>query len=352
MVRSVIDLSANENPLGPSPRVGRAIVAALSGVHRYPDKDGRAVTAALARQHGVDASWIALGNGSCEVLELAVRAHLEQGDEAILSRPGFPPYDAAIERARGRAVAVPLRCDVHDLPAMLERVGQRTRLVILGNPHNPTGTVVARAALERFLDRLPEAVTVILDEAYAEYAGGEDFADAVGFARQGRRVLATRSLSKAYGLAGLRIGYAVGAATTVQRIHALRQHYNVNALAQAAAVAAIDDREHLRRCVAHNAVARQALRTEIGRMGLDCVDSSANFILVRSGCSAALCRQLEQRGVRVRDTTRFGLPGALRVSVGSDDDNRRLIAALRAILRETGELQAISGRPVESPGAI
>ena len=351
----MIDLSANENPLGPCPRVARAIVAALPALHRYPDKDGRAVTAALARRLGVDASWIVLGNGSCEVLELAVRAHLAPGDEAILSRPGFAPYHAAIARSRGCEVALPLRRDRHDLAAMLDRVGDRTRLVILGNPHNPTGTVVARAEIERFLDRLPEAVTVILDEAYVDYAGGEDFADAVAFVREGRAVLATRSLSKAYGLAGLRFGYGVGAASTVRAIHALRQHYNVNALAQVAAVAALDDPEHLRRSVEHNTAARRSLHRDIGRLGLACVESRANFILVRVRDGAALCRRLEQRGLRVKDMTGFGLPDAIRVSVGSDEDNRSFIAALGVILGQSdasGERRMSAERLAELPNSI
>ncbi|MFH1044675.1 MAG: histidinol-phosphate transaminase [Pseudomonadota bacterium] len=332
--RSVIDLSANENPLGPSPKVANAIMASLDRLHRYPDKDGSKLRAALASKLGVAPRQIVLGNGSCEIIELAARACLAPGDEAIIAVPSFLPYQSAVERAHGRKVLVRLRNHHHDLNAMLERVNSRTRLVIIGNPNNPTGTTVGGSALAWFLDRLPEEVLVVLDEAYFEYVQREDFPASLEYVNQERPVLVLRSLSKAYGLAGLRIGYAVAPAHVVRRADAMRQHFNTNALAQVAAIAALEDEAHLRRSVAHCTAAKSYMYRALDTLGFDHVRSEANFLLLRVGGGEDVRRLLEQRGILVKGMTAFGLPEYIRVSAGLAEDNEYFIDALRRIFRE------------------
>lgn len=329
----MIDLSANENPLGPSPRVADAIAAGLRRLHRYPDKDGSELKGLLAHKFGVEAGQIALGNGSCEIIDLAARAYLALGCEAILADPSFLPYQSAVERARSRKVMVPLRDHHHDFEAMLDHLNSRTRLIIIGNPNNPTGTTADRRALEQFLDRIPDHVLMFLDEAYFEYVQREDFPAALDYVAQGRSVLVSRSLSKAYGLAGLRLGYAIAPVRVTRQIEAMRQHYNVNSLAQVAAGAALKDEWHLRRCIAHNSAARSYLQREIAALGLECPRSEANFLLVRVGNGEEARRLLEQRGIVVKGMSGFGLPEHIRVSVGRDEDNEYFIEALRAICR-------------------
>lgn len=332
--RSVIDLSANENPLGPSPRVANAITASLDRLHRYPSKDGTELKAVLAGKLGIGPQQIVLGNGSCEIIDLVAHAYLAPGDEAIMAVPSFLPYQSAVERARGRKLQVPLRNHHHDLDAMLERVSARTRLIIIGNPNNPTGTAVGRLALDRFLDRVPDSVLVVLDEAYFEYVRQVDFPASLEYVAQGRSMLVLRSLSKAYGLAGVRIGYGVAPAHVAQRVDSMRQHFNTNALAQVAAIAALGDEAHMRRSVAHAVSEKSRLYRSLDALGVDYVPSEANFLLLRVGDGEAVRRLLEQRGILVKEMAVFGMPEYIRVSVGLSEDNEYFIEALCAIHRE------------------
>ncbi len=329
---AIADLSANENPRGPSPEAVQAIIGAAGMVHRYPDGQGMALQAALAQTLGVTTDNIVLGNGSSEIIEMTARAFLGDGGEAIIGWPSFPAYRAAAGRAGGEAVLVPLSGHAYDLDAMAERAGGRTRLVILGNPNNPTGLAIGRATLDRFLDRLPPDVTVCLDEAYAEYVSQPDFPNSLDDLAAGRPLVVMRTLSKAYGLAGLRIGYAIAPEPLARRIDSQRQRFNTSRIAQAAAIAALGDADHLAATIALNSSGRDWLAARLSALGLHCPPSEANFLMVKVGDGARVYQRLKDAGVLVKPLDGVGLPEYIRVSVGSPDDNARFIEALQAVL--------------------
>lgn len=332
-----IDLSANENPLGPSPRALEAIHAAAANCHRYPDRNARALRAALAQRWLCQPEQIVLGNGSCELLDLAARAFLAPGDEAIIAVPSFMPYRSAVRKAHGRAVTVPLRDFEHDLEAMAARVTEKTRLVFLGNPNNPTGSGIDGAALVHFLDALPPHVVVVLDEAYREYASDArngEAADSTLLVAAGRRVVVVRTFSKIYGLAGLRIGYAIASAELTQTMEALRPHYNTSSVAQAAALAALGDEAHVTASRTLATAGRAQLTRGCAALGLPVVPSAANFLLVRVGAAPAVAGALAGRGILVKSGEPFGLPDYLRVTVGLASENYRFLAELATVLTE------------------
>lgn len=336
----IIDLSANENPYSPSPDAIRALIDKAATANRYPDRDGVALKTALAVNLGIARDHIVLGNGSCEILDLVARARLEPGDEAVLGWPSFPTYRSVVTRAGASVVLVPLAAHAYNLDAMAERVGARTKLAIVANPNNPTGLTIGQAALDRFLDRVPARVVVVVDEAYREYVRRPDFPDSLAYVAAGRQVVVVRSLSKAYGLAGLRIGYAVAPPALARRIDAGRQHFNTNSLAQAAAVAALADADHLAQCVAANAAALSWLEAELSALGLFHLPSEANFLLVQVGNGLEMQARLKDRGVLVKELDAVGLPDCIRVSVGRPDENERFIRALSAVLAGAGTAPA------------
>lgn len=327
----LVDLSANENPLGPSPRVVEALARHLGSINRYPDDEGTELKTALAAKLGVEPEHIILGNGASQILDFAAHAALREGDEAILATPSFFSYRSVVERCHGTKVMVPLVHHHHDLEAMAERLTGRTKLVILGNPNNPTGTAIGRDELERFMSRVPAQVLVVLDEAYYEYVRRDDFPSSLGYVARGRRVVVTRSMSKAYGLAGLRIGYGVASAPVIEALASARPRYNTNRLAQVAALAALSDEEHLRRSVACNAEGLAYLCEQLQALEYFFVPSEANFLLVQVGDGHQVCRFLRESGVLVQPLDRYGLPAFVRVSVGLPDGNERFITGLRKL---------------------
>jgi histidinol-phosphate aminotransferase len=332
---ALVDLSANENPLGPSPAALGGVQAALAGLHRYPDRTCARLKSALAARLGVGPQQIAIGNGSCEVLDLAVRSLIAPGERVVLGNPGFPAYRGAVRRAGAQAVLVPARDYRDDLDAMLAQVDAATRLVVLGNPGNPTGTVIDGARLIGFLRRLPPGVTLLLDEAYRDFVEALDYPDAVELQRDGWPVVALRSFSKVEGLAGLRVGYAVAAPSFIARLDAEHQQFNTNSLAQAAARAALGDRAHVRATVELNRRGRLELVAGLRARGLDPVPSQANFVLVPVGEGAArLVRRLAEQGVLVKDLERYGLNDHIRVSTGRPEDHARFFAALDTVIAE------------------
>ncbi len=334
---AVLDLSANENPFGPSPRALAAIADAAAHAHRYPDKEGAALKEALARRLRVHVEQIFLGNGSCEVLEAIARATLRPGDRALVVEPSFPAYRSIIARTGATAVAAPLERE-EDPAALATRVCERTRLVILANPNNPTGATFGSAAWERFIADVPPDVVVAVDEAYAEYVLRPDFPRVLEDVAAGRPVVVVRSFSKAYGLAGLRLGYGVAAAPLRRRVGDQLQQFNTSRLAQAAALAALSDEDHLARCVAMNAAGRRFLRAQLFALGLPVPPSEANFLLVRGPHASGVCRGLRERGVLVKPLDGYGMPEAFRVSIGRPEDNDRFVDALSGVLalhRET-----------------
>lgn len=331
-----IDLSANENPWGPSPAVVGEIINMVETVNRYPDGSGGALKKALARALGVEPKTIVLGNGSSEILEMTARAVLDPEDEAIIGWPSFPAYRQAVGKAGGKTVLAPLVDYAYDLDAMAERISARTRVIILGNPNNPTGKAIGREALGRFLERLPSDVTVLLDEAYCDYADRSNFPNSVDYLARGYPMVVARTFSKAYGLAGLRIGYALASEPLAQRIDAQRQRFNTNSLAQTAAIAALGDRDHLARTIVLNAEGRTWLLSRLAEFGLFCVHSETNFLMVEVGDGADVVEKLEKAGVRVKGLHALGLPNFIRVSIGYPTENARFVNALGGVLSLSG----------------
>lgn len=325
-----VDLSGNENPLGPSPLALAALHRVTHLVQRYPDKEGRALRERLGQRCGVGAAQIVLGNGASELIDLAARAWLQPGDEMLLPQPAFPSYRAAALRAGAKLVSLTMPAGHCDIDAMIERITPATRLVVVVSPHNPCGSIVAGTDLARLAAALPPQACLLLDEAYREFAQADALPDLLPLLAGAPRLLVIRSLSKAYGLAGLRIGYGLAQPALADQLNALRQPFNTSSLAQTAALAALDDDAFLTRSVDHNVAGRDCLQRGLAALGVEFTPSQANFVLFQAGANGV--EALAARGVLVKCMARFGLPGFARVSVGRAADNARFLAALADIL--------------------
>jgi histidinol-phosphate aminotransferase len=332
----LIKLSANENPLGASPRAKEAILNALETIHRYPDGACTILRDALSDFYGLPPDHFAFGNGSDELIHLFGVAYLEPGDGLMMGQPSFVRYEASAQLNRATLQAIPLTPDFrHDLEAMANAITERTKLVYIANPNNPTGTIVSRAELERFLERAPDHVLVILDEAYFEYADHPDYPNGLDYVRAGRNVVVFRTFSKAYGLAGLRIGYAMGNPEFLDPIERVREPFNVNTLAQVAAAAALRDQAHVAHTRALNREGLNLFSAACERLGLRYVPSYANFLLIEiSERCAQVHQQLLERGILTRTGEVFGMPTYLRVNTGTPEQNARFVEALTDALRE------------------
>jgi len=338
MIHNPIKLASNENPLPPSDRVQKAIIAALSSLDRYPDGSGFYLRQALAKKHGVMPDQVVLGNGSNELIELLVRSFLRPGDEAVVPHPSFVVYPMIVQAAGGVRVMVMLKDFRLDLDAMARAITPMTKIVFVANPNNPTATIVTRDEVEHFMSRVPERTIVVFDEAYIEFAMGSDFPDTLSYVKQGKKLVVLRTFSKAASLAGLRVGYGIADADAIALMNRIRQPFNVNSLGQVAALAALDDEAHILECVRMIEAGRHFLYDEFKRIGLQYVPSRANFILVDVGRNAAdIYQKLLHQGVIVRPMTPFGLETALRITVGTPEENRKLVKALRVVLGKTSE---------------
>ncbi len=324
----IIKLASNENPLGMGARARQAAQAALTDVARYPDGNGFALKSALSRRFRVGLEGIVLGNGSNDVLEMAARAFLAPDTEAVYSQHAFAVYPLATQAAGARGIEVPARAFAHDLDAMAAAVTASTRVVFIANPNNPTGTLLAADALQAFIAKLPVDVLVVLDEAYNEYLPSQAQYDAVAWLRHYPNLLISRTFSKAYGLAGLRVGYGLAQPEVADLLNRVRQPFNVSGVALAAAEAALDDDDFVALSFEFNRRGLTQLMAGFERLGLDYISSFANFICVRVGDAAAVNRSLLRQGVIVRPVANYGLPEHLRVSVGLESENQRFLAAL------------------------
>jgi histidinol-phosphate aminotransferase len=332
-IHDAIKLASNENPLPPSERVQKALAAALADLNRYPDGSGFYLRQALAKKHGLTPDHVVLGNGSNELIELLVRAFLRPGDEAVVPHPSFVVYPMIVQAAGGIRVMVMLKDYKLDLEAMARAITPMTKLVFIANPNNPTATMVTADEVEAFMHKVPERTIVVFDEAYVEFALGPDFPDSLAYVKQGRKVVVLRTFSKAASLAGLRVGYGIADPDAISLMNRIRQPFNVNSLAQAAALAALEDESHILECVRMIEAGRHYLYDEFKALGLKYVPARANFILVDVGRSAAdIYQKLLLQGVIVRPMTSFGMESALRVTVGTPEENRRLIKALKTVL--------------------
>jgi histidinol-phosphate aminotransferase len=323
----IIKLASNENPLGPSPRALAAMTQALQDAHLYPDGGCIKLRERLARQQGVEPDRIVVGNGSNELIELLGHLFLSPGDEVVMGTPAFIVYKLVTLLFGGRAIEVPLKDHVHDLDAMAAAVTDRTKIVFLPCPNNPTGTLNDGAAVKAWIGSLPRRVVIVIDEAYAEYL--ETQTDWTDVFTAERRLVILRTFSKIYGLAALRLGYATTTREIAELMQRARQPFNVNSIAQAGALAALDDNAWVNACRKSNAAGLSVLEAGFTQIGLPWVASRGNFILTRVGDGARISSLLQRQGVIVRPVGGYGLPEWIRVSVGTEEQNERALLALR-----------------------
>ncbi len=330
----IVKLASNENPLGPSPKALAAIRAELAELTRYPDGNGFELKQKLAARCGVTPAQVTLGNGSNDILDLVARAWLAPGLNAVFSQYAFAVYPIATQAVGAQGKVVPAREHGHDLEAMLAAIDASTRVVFVANPNNPTGTWFGPDALERFLARVPENVLVVLDEAYIEYAEGDELPDGLDYLARYPNLLVSRTFSKAYGLASLRVGYALSSPQVADVLNRVRAPFNVNSLALTAACAALDDADYLVAGRRTNDAGMAQLEAGFRGLGLSWIPSKGNFIAVDFGRDAAPINQaLLQAGVIVRPVAGYGMPTFLRVSIGTEQENARFLEALERILR-------------------
>jgi len=331
----IVKLASNENPRGIGPRTRAAIEAAIGEIARYPDGNGFELKHALAKRYGVDMGAVVLGNGSNDVLELMALAFLGPGRAAVFSQHCFAVYPLATQARGARAIAVPAKDYGHDLEAMAKAIDDETSIVWVANPNNPTGTLARPDSLEAFVRRVPERVLIVLDEAYNEYLTPDLRADTVRWLKRHPNLVITRTFSKAYGLAGLRVGYALAHPSVADVMNRVRQPFNVNSMALAAARAALDDMEFVARSFAENLQGLRQLEEGARGLKLDFIPSFGNFITIRVGKAAEIYKRLLKRGVIVRPVGGgYGLPEHLRVTVGTAQENDRFLTALAASLRD------------------
>lgn len=332
---SIVKLASNENPLGPSPKVIAAISQAVPELTRYPDGNGFVLKQALAQKFAVELAQVTLGNGSNDILELVAKAWLAPGLNAVFSQHAFAVYPIATMAVGAECREIPANNYGHDLPAILAAIDANTRVVFIANPNNPTGTWFDQQALADFLAQVPEHVIVVLDEAYIEYAEPGELPDGMGFLAKHANLIVSRTFSKAYGLAALRIGYAISSPMIADVLNRIRQPFNVNSLGLVAAVAALEDEEYLQESRASNKQGLQQLSTAFDRLGLSYIESRGNFIAVDFARDAAPINQaLLEQGVIVRPVAGYAMPTFLRVSVGTEQENARFIEVLEQVLAD------------------
>jgi histidinol-phosphate aminotransferase len=328
---AIIKLASNENPLGPSPKALEAMRTALEHAHLYPDGSGFCLIKAIAAKLGLGPENVILGNGSNEVIEFLGHAFLNPGDDVITCQYAFIVYKLLATAFSVRTIETPSPDFQQNLEATLEAITPKTRLIFIPNPNNPTGTLLSQSAIDDFMSRVPDTVIVVFDEAYFEFL--DDPPDTLRFVRQRRNVAVLRTFSKIHGLAGLRIGYAVAPSEIIEVLHKTRQPFNINSIAQAGALAALEDDAHLRETKRVVDEGRAYLQKQFAKMQIPSVPAVANFIMVNVGDGCAVFEKLLQRKIIVRPLKGYALPEWVRISVGIMEENKKLVAALGEVLR-------------------
>jgi histidinol-phosphate aminotransferase len=333
--RSIVKLASNENPRGIGPRTRAAIEVAIGDIARYPDGNGFELKQALAKRYHVEMGAVVLGNGSNDVLELVALAFLGPGRAAVFSQHCFAVYPLATQARGARSIMAPAKKFGHDLDVMAKAIDDETYVAWIANPNNPTGTFARHEEIEAFLKRVPERVLVVLDEAYNEYLPAELRGDSVKLLKRHPNLVITRTFSKAYGLAGLRVGYALAHPSVADIMNRVRQPFNVNSVALSAARAALDDMEFVARSYAENLQGLRHLEEGSRALGLDYIPSHGNFLTIKVGKAGDIYKRLLRRGVIVRPVGGgYGLPEHLRVTIGTAEENARFLSALSASLKE------------------
>lgn len=338
-VSDVIKLASNENPLGPSKKVLSAIQNELAELSRYPDGNGFALKQALANKYSVDIKQITLGNGSNDILEILTRGFVTPEHEVVFSQHAFAVYPIVTQAVGAKSVVVPAKNWGHDLNAMQQAITDKTRVIFIANPNNPTGTWLTEKELSAFLHAVPENVLVVLDEAYFEYAhsdvSAKDYPDGIGWLKQYHNLIVTRTFSKAYGIAGLRVGYSVSNAQVADVLNRVRQPFNVNSLALKAAEIALSDIDYLKAGIELNAQGMKQLITNFKQMNLNYIPSVGNFICVEVGEQAMkVYDDLLYEGVIVRPVANYEMPQYLRITIGTEKENERFVRALKKVLNK------------------
>lgn len=338
-ITDIVKLASNENPLGPSPRAVTAMTAAVQECNLYPDGGNFRLKERLAGVLNVAPENVVFGAGSSTILRLIADAFLTPGDEVVYADPSFILYEIITHVGGATPVVVPLDAEHrHDLKAMAAAVTPRTKVVMVCNPNNPTGTTVTKDEFDAFLAAVPPHVVVVLDEAYYEYAAGPTHIDGVEYVKAGRNVLVLRTFSKISGLAGLRVGYGIGQPGVVAALRRVREPFNVNLVAQAAAMAAMTDQEHIARSRAVNDLGKAILYAGAERLGLPYIPTEANFVMIKTpGDDGAMFQALMAQGVIVRPGRTFAMPGWIRVTIGTEEQNRRFLTALETVLSRMAE---------------
>jgi len=336
-IKDSVKLASNENPLGPSPMAIKAALDLLvnsrssNSLNRYPDGSGYYIKKALVEKFSVTSDQLILGNGSNELIDIAVRTFLQPGDEAIMADPSFVVYPMSVRAAGGTAVRIPLKNYTHDLDAIADAVSRRTKIVFVANPNNPTGTLNKQGEFDRLMERLPDGVLIVVDEAYCEYVTDPEYADSFKHFRQGRDILILRTFSKIYGLAGLRIGYGIAGEEIISQMNKLRPPFNTNSIAQNAALLALKDDDHIKSTKTLNEQGKKYLYKELDSLGMAYVPTEANFIYIPlKQDSNILYNKLLRQGIIVRPMG----PQEIRVTIGLPEENRKFVEALRKIRNE------------------
>lgn len=332
----IVKLASNENPLGMPESAKQAMLQAMADIARYPDGNGFELKQAITAKYDVPLDWITLGNGSNDILELSAHAFVQPGQSVVFAQYSFAVYPLATQAVGGRAIVVPAKDYGHDLPTMVKAIAPDTKLVFIANPNNPTGTFISATVIDAFLAQVPPHVVVVLDEAYNEYLAPELQYDSIAWVRRYPNLIVSRTMSKAYGLAGLRVGFGIAQPTITDLLNRIRQPFNVNSMAQAAAVAALGDKVFLEKSAKLNADGYKQLTQAFEELGLEYVPSCGNFVLVKVGdddsAGGRVNLGLLKQGVIVRPVGNYGLPQWIRVSIGLPEENAAFITALKNVL--------------------
>ncbi|WP_034670935.1 histidinol-phosphate transaminase [Ectobacillus panaciterrae] len=330
----IIKLASNENPLGYSPLAKDALMREMEKITFYPEGTAPVLAEKLAEKLEVASEQILVGNGSDEILHLLTRSYIRPGDEAIMADVTFPRYETNVRIEGGEPVILPLIEGVHDLEGMLAAITDQTRMIFVCNPNNPTGTIVSKMGLKSFIDRVPDHILLVIDEAYFEYVTTEDYLNTVPLVHSYPNLIVLRTFSKIYGLAALRIGYGIMHPTFVQELIKVKEPFNTNRMAQAAALASLEDSGFIEKCKRENDEGRQYISTEVEKMGLSCFPSQGNFVMVKLNRSGDdVFHSLLHKGIIVRSGGVLGLPETIRVSVGTKEENEEFIQALREVMQ-------------------
>ncbi|MBI4683952.1 MAG: histidinol-phosphate transaminase [Nitrospirae bacterium] len=324
-IKDSIKLASNENPIGPSPEAIKAVSSSFADINRYPDGGGYYLKQVLSEMLSVSEDELILGNGSNELLDIAVRTFMTDGDEAVMATPSFVVYLMAVQAVGGKAIQLPLKNFAHDLDAMADAITPKTRIIFIANPNNPTGIINKKNEFDRMMGKISDDILVVVDEAYYEYVTDPDYADSMKYLKGRRNILILRTFSKIYGLAGLRIGYGIAKKNILNEMNRIREPFNTNTIAQKAALAALKDRNHIKKSQETNEAGKKYLYKELNSMSITFVPTEANFIYIPVEDSKSVYERLLRLGIIIRPMG----PKAVRVTIGLPDENKRFIEALK-----------------------